>query len=131
MSFEGFAATYRYNLGLTNGLGDEARMIYATAGAFPLQEAPFSHNDKWLFGGQIGFDWAFKNHDSLKFAVAYYDYKNIRARPNTSASGTCDLNTLANDASMPEFIQGGNTLAGICLEGTQFAPGNQFGMLGL
>ena len=131
LSFEGFAATYRYNLGLTNGLGDDARMIYATAGAFPLQEAPFSHNDKWLFGGQLGVNWGFKNHDSLKFAVAYYDYKNIAADPNKIDPSTCDLNSRANTASMPEFVQGGNSLAAICLEGSQGTPGSTPGMLGL
>ncbi len=131
LSFEGFAATYRYNLGRTNSLGDDSRSLYATAGAFPLQEAPFSSNDKWLFGGQVGVNWGFRNKDNLKFAVAYYDYSNVRARPNTSASGTCDLNTRKNDASMPQFVQGGNTLAGICLEGNQFNPGTEFGMLGL
>lgn len=131
LSFEGFSATYRYNLGRNNSLGDDSRMLYATAGAFPLQEAPFSRNDKWLFGGQVGLNWGFRNKDNLQFAVAYYDYRNIRARPNTSASGTCDLNTRTNDASMPRFMQGGNTLAGICLEGNQFNPGTEFGMLGL
>lgn len=131
LSFEGFSATVRHNLGVSNGLGEDARMIYATAGAFPLQEAPFSHNDKWLFGGQVGLDWGFKNHDSLKFAVAYYDYKNVTARPNTSTTGTCDLNSRENDASMPEFMQGGNSLAAICLEGDQFNPGSTPGMLGL
>jgi hypothetical protein len=131
LSFEGFAATYRYNLGKNTSLGDDSRKLYATAGAFPLQEAPFSDDDKWLFGGQVGMDWGFENKDNIKFAVAYYDYRNIRAKPNTSPSGTCDLNTRANNASMPQFMQGGNTLAGICLEGDQFNPGTEFGMLGL
>ncbi|MGD7037021.1 putative porin [Methylotuvimicrobium buryatense] len=134
LSFEGFAATYRYNLGLSNGLGDGARVLYATGGAFPLQEAPFSHNDKWLFGGQVGLDWGFKNKDNLRMALAYYDFKNITARPNTStASGTCDVNSRENTASMPEFMQGGNTLATICRDGAFNDPlPSEFpGMVGL
>lgn len=131
LSFEGFSATVRHNLGVSNGLGDDARMIYATAGAFPLQEAPFSHNDKWLFGGQVGLDWGFKNHDSLKFAVAYFDYKNVSAVPNSSVDGTCDLNTRKNTASMPEFMQWGNSLATICREGSQGNKEDTPGMLGL
>lgn len=131
LSFEGFASTYRYNLGLSNGLGDDSRMIYATAGAFPLQEALFSHNDKWLFGGQLGMNWGFKNHDTLQFAVAYYDYKNITARPNSTNPNTCDLNTRENTASMPEFMQGGNSLATICYEGTRDSPTQNPQMLGL
>lgn len=133
LSFEGFAATYRYNLGEQKSIGDGARLVYATAGAFPLQEAPFSSNDKWLFGGQVGLDWGFKNNDNLRVGVAYYDYTNITAKPNTTFSGTCDLNTRENTASMPEFLQGGNTLASICRDGAfNDAILSQFpGMVGL
>ena len=131
LSFEGFYATGRYNLGNTNNLGDGARVLYATAGGFPLQEAPFSNNDKWLLGGQIGLDWGFENKDNLKVGVAYYDYQKIRADQNSTPSGTCDLNTRENDASMPEFMQYGNTLATICREGSPSNPGAFPGMLGL
>ncbi|NOU15698.1 MAG: hypothetical protein HOO92_17345 [Methylococcaceae bacterium] len=133
LSFEGFAASYRYNLGDKNLLGDGARLLYATAGAFPIQEAPFSSNDKWLFGGQVGMDWGFKNNDSLRAAVAYYDYTNITAKPNKTFSGTCDLNSRTNSASMPDFLQGGNTLATICRDGAfNDVVASQFpGMVGL
>lgn len=118
LSFEGFVGTYRHNLGAQHITGYGARMLYATLGAFPLQEAPFSDNDKWLFGGQLGMDWGFRNNDMLKMGVAYYDYSNISAKPNKTASGTCDLNSRENSASRPEFMQGGNTLAMICREGS-------------
>ncbi|MCX7099386.1 MAG: putative porin [Methylococcales bacterium] len=122
LSFEGFSSTFRYNLGDKQTIGDGAQLIYATAGAFPIQEAPFSSNDKWLFGGQIGMDWGFKNNDKLKFGIAYFDYTDITAKPNTSFSGTCDLNTRENNASTPEFLQGGNTLASICRDGSYNDP---------
>lgn len=130
LSFEGFAATGRYKLGSNNYVGG-APVVFATAGAFPLQNALFSNNDQWMYGGQIGMDWKFENEDNLKMGVAYYDYKDTRAIPNTTPSGTCDLNTRDNDASMPGFMQYGNTLATICREGIPSNPSNFPGMLGL
>lgn len=134
LSFEGFAATVRHRLSDAGGLhdsNDNAPMVYATAGAFPLQEFELSNNDKWLFGGQLGVDWGFANQDSVNLGVAYYDYSNIEAVPNRSVTGTCDLNNDDNDASMPEFMQGGNTLATVCREGTAQSPGLSAGMVGL
>jgi Putative porin len=134
LSFEGFAATVRHRLGGSDNLyelNDDSSSVFATLGAFPLQESQFSHKDKWLLGGQVGLDWGFTNQDKLRLGVAYYDYQNIEANPNKSLSGTCDLNTRDNTASRPEFVQGGNTVAGICLEGTQTSPGSQFAMFGL
>jgi hypothetical protein len=134
LSFEGFAATVRHRLGEAGGLhdgNDNDPMVYATAGVFPLQEFALSNNDKWLFGGQVGVDWGFANQDSVKLGLAYYDYSNIEAVPNTSVTGTCDLNNDDNDASVPEFMQGGNTLATVCREGTAQAPGLSAGKVGL
>lgn len=115
LSFEGVAATYRHNLqagGLSNA-GDQPRSLFFTGGAFPLQESARS-SDKWLFGGQAGVDWGFDNQDNLKVGVAYYDFVNVQAKPNTVGLQTCDLNSHANNASRPQFSQGGNTLTNIC-----------------
>lgn len=117
LSFEGAAATFRHNLlgdGLSNA-GDQPRSLFFTAGAFPLQESARS-SDKWLFGGQAGVDWGFDNQDNLKLGVAYYDFVNVQAKPNTVDPFTCNLNNHANNASRPQFTQGGNTLANICRE---------------
>jgi len=134
LSFEGFAGTVRHRLNASSGLDQisgKGPILFATAGVFPLQEFEFSHDDKWLFGGQLGVDWGFANQDSVKFGVAYYDYVNTQAVPNTTSTGTCDLNTDDNDASVPEFMQDGNTLATICREGTQSDPLNAAGQVGL
>lgn len=133
LSFEGFAATVRHRLGGSESLmelNDQTDSLFLTAGAFPLQESALS-SDKWLFGGQAGLELGFDNQDNLKMALAYYDYVNVEAKQNASTSGTCDLNTPANTASRPEFMQGGNTVARICYEGTQTAPGIDAGMVGL
>lgn len=103
LSFEGFAATVRHRLAGSDGLfekTDQSDSLFATVGAFPLQESAQS-SDKWLFGGQTGLELGFDNQDSLKMAMAYYDYVNVEANQNTSTSGTCDLNTRANTASRP------------------------------
>lgn len=121
LSFEGFAGTIRQRLGGSDSLlenTDHSDSVFLTAGAFPLQETAFS-NDKWLFGGQAGLELGFDNQDSLKVSGAYFDYVNVEANQNTSATFTCDNNTAANNASMPSFLQGGNTYATICAEGNR------------
>jgi len=134
LSFEGFSGTLSHQLGESDSLMGTNRLnrsVFATAGAFPLQESGLSHDDKWLFGGQVGVDWGFANQDNLKVGLGYFDYVNIEAKPNTSASGTCDTNTPANNASRPEFMQGGNTVAVICNEGTSQSPTTLPAMYGL
>ncbi|MBS3964644.1 MAG: putative porin [Methylomonas sp.] len=123
LSFEGVSATYHHNLqsgGLANA-GEPRRSLFVTGGAFPLQEVERASSDKWMFGGQTGLDWTFNNQDNFRFAVAYYDYVNVQAKPNTLAGGgglgTCDTNSFAQTNSRPQFTQGGNTLAAICQEG--------------
>ncbi len=139
LSFEGFAATYRYSLDSMSpqetrhhddhqGAQVNRHSVFATVGAFPLEEFDVSSNDKWLFGGQVGVDWGFQNQDALKAAIAYYDYQNIEARVNTTDTHECFRNTVDNNASMPRYMQGGNTVAGIC---TEDATGQTFGMYGL
>lgn len=134
LGFEGVAGKFRYNLagsGSLDDISDDSRTLFVTAGAFPLQESELSNNDQWLFGGQVGVDWIFDNQDNLKVGVAYYDYYNIEARPNTQIPDTCDLNRPVNDASIPEFIQKGNSLAQICREGSATNPGDFPGKVGL
>lgn len=117
LSFEGVAGTYRYNLTDQDGLAsasDQARSVFFTAGAFPLQENLSS--DKWLFGGQAGIDWGFQNQDNAKVSVGYFDYVGVQAKQNqlNQQNNACSLNSQANNDSTPQFMQGGNTLAGIC-----------------
>ena len=115
LSFEGLAATTRYSLGnLLNQQtkDDGSRNVYATVGGFPLQESAYSSGNKWLFGGQVGLDWGFKNSNALKSAVAYYDYRNMQATPNSN--GNCATNSANTNLSVPQFLQWGNTLSSVC-----------------
>jgi len=63
--------------------------------------------------------------------LAYFDYVNVEAVPNTGSVPTCDTNNRDSEASVPEFMQGGNTLAAICQEGTQSDPRASVGLAGL
>ncbi len=54
LAFDGVALNYKYAL-YTSDLVQ--RTVFATAGAFPLQEVELSAHDKWLLGGQVGLDW--------------------------------------------------------------------------
>ncbi len=118
LNFEGFAATARH------ALGSNAKSVFATIGAFPLQEAALSSHDKWLFGTQVGMDLGFANHDQFKMGVAFYDYENIKARPNTNSGSSfvCSTNSVDNNLSVPQFTQFGNTFELVCYDEDKVTP---------
>ena len=99
-------ARYNVNMGMT-----KPNTLYLTGGVYPLQsELQFSSRNKWLMGAQTGMDLLFKDDSRLKFGLAYYDYRNIQAQPNTP-------NQLGNAGDQgdrsytaPQFMQKGNTL---------------------
>ncbi|NOU23610.1 MAG: hypothetical protein HOO93_17820 [Methyloglobulus sp.] len=131
LSFEGFAMTARYSLGSSKSVldkHDDTRKVYATAGAFPLQETQLSSSGKWLVGGQVGLEWGFENQDALKVGVAYYDYMNIQAKPFTNGDRTCGFSSPQNRFSVPQFVQFGNTMAGICQDTATGGQSNLFGL---
>ena len=77
---------------------------YITLGAFPIQEIDRSTRDKWLYATQLGFDMAFQSDSRLRFAIAYYDYRNISGQFNPT------VNSRTLDYTAPQFLQKGNTL---------------------
>ncbi|HEB55623.1 MAG TPA: hypothetical protein ENI98_04810 [Gammaproteobacteria bacterium] len=108
LNFEGLASKFRFSLHGDDNLFDQderLRSLFLTLGAFPLQQTS-RYTDKWLFGAQFGTDLKFEDQSRFRFAVAYYDYKNIQAVPN-------DLGSIESDWSAPRFMQKGNTLARI------------------
>ncbi|MFI3156927.1 MAG: putative porin [Methylococcaceae bacterium] len=130
LSFEGFAATVRHSLSGSDslqGANDDKHSVFATVGAFPLQESALSSKDKWLFGSQVGLDWGFANQDAFKMAVAYFDYENIEAKPNQNTPATCNTNSPGNNLSVPQFMQFGNTVAIVCYDNNNVFPG-QYGL---
>ena len=78
---------------------------FLTAGAFPLQEDAFSSScDKWLYAGQVGFEYKPRFDVATKLGFAYYDYDNIVGEVNDP------LRPGEKDCSAPLFFQKGNTL---------------------
>jgi hypothetical protein len=99
---------------------------FLVAGAFPIYNTDLnaginldtdgtgmpvksSSQDKWLFGGQAGFETKLRSESSFRFAVAFYDFTNVQGQLSsqclvTSASDICDTDLLR-----PSFAQKGNT----------------------
>jgi hypothetical protein len=98
--FDGVVANYRWNF---NRSFAQPSNFYATLGAFPLQEIELSSHDKWLFGGQVGFDWRTDGGHRFRLGAAYYDYQNIVGQENAPDSTLLDY-------TAPPFVQKGNTL---------------------
>lgn len=79
---------------------------FTTLGAFPIEEVQSSEvnkaKDKWLYSFQSGIKWQAANKSTVKFAVAFHDYKNVEGRLNSV--GLTD-----NSATAPGFRQRGNS----------------------
>ena len=145
LSFEGIYTTARHNLSSSDGIAeksDSSRSVFMTVGAFPLQDSlnnrataggafsqsQSSHN-KWMFGGQTGLEWGFDNQDVFSMAAAYYDYQNVKASINNNIYtniSSCANNTANNNQSVPQFMQGGNSVTAICTDAS-----NNPGLVGL
>ena len=133
LSFEGFASTFRYNLAGSDSLydqEDQSASMYMTLGAFPLEEFELSTKDKWMLGGQVGTDWEFNSQDKLAVGVAFYKYLNTEASPRTGV-GTqlnCTSPDLDSDASLPEYLQKGNSMTPICYSDNNGVTPQKFGI---
>jgi len=123
LGFDGVAAQVKYEAA-------PGFVPFAVAGAFPLYNTLFNFpdrgrpdqgealagtnlpsTDRYLFGGQIGFDWKMNEDVRLKVGAAYYDFHNVEGRLSSlcapdSAAGfdVCDT-----DGTRPSFAQFGNT----------------------
>ena len=100
LNFEGLTTNYRLAL-----QRDQLfyRYVYLTLGAFPIEEFELNSDDKWLLGGQLGFEWKTDGGSRIRLAGAYYDYENIVGRRNV-------LDSTLLDYTAPKFLQRGNAL---------------------
>lgn len=86
-------------------------------GAYPLQEEEW-YNDKWLFGGQLGFEYNPRRDLSFGLAAAYYHYENIEGEVNSTEYPEL------NNWTSPLYQQKGNTLINIASDSSgEFTPG--------
>jgi len=93
---------------------------FAAGGAFPIfntsldfataEPVKFASEDKYLFGGQVGFNWVMSPQVDITFAAAIFDFRNVQGR----LSSPCNLSDPAvtacdTDDLRPSFAQKGNT----------------------
>ena len=102
LNFEGLTLNF-----LSDTVGGNSWSLFATAGAYALQEFEFKTKDKWLYGGQIGIEHRPFNGFKYKLAVAYYDFSNVQGEPIEKWE---ELSKHDWNWSAPGFLQGGNTL---------------------
>jgi hypothetical protein len=116
-NFEGAA------ISLNHDVGPRGLQFFGTGGAFPVDYSNSNFptdagvkedlHTKWLYGAQVGASYQpGPSSWSVKGAVAYYAYENIKGQP----SAPCALYAASNntqcstDWSAPSFMQKGNTL---------------------
>jgi hypothetical protein len=78
--------------------------MFLTAGAFPLEEIESSSHDKWLYAGQMGVNYSYRDKLTATLSAAYYFFENITGKATT-------LNDFkgSTDWTRPKFMQKGNT----------------------
>ena len=116
LGFDGAALTTKANI-------TENFALFGTGGAFVVyntdfnfssnQPAKFASYDKYMFGGQGGFEWKIGDDLKWKTAVALYSFYNIEGKlsdPYTPLTVNDASNT---DNSRPSFAQKGNTYMAI------------------
>ena len=92
---------------------------WITAGLFPvfntdfnfssIQPAKYESTDKYLYGGQVGFDLKPTKDTAAKFAVAYYHFDGVEGRLSTPYTPLTAQDAGDTDNTRPSFAQKGNT----------------------
>jgi len=101
--FNGFTVQYAWNNLRVDGEPPRARGLFATVGAYPVQDIELSGDDKWLVATQLGYEFDPLPEVRLSLAAGYYDYLNMEGELNAPDSGLLDY-------TAPEFLQKGNTV---------------------
>jgi Putative porin len=144
LGFDGFAVQAKYEV--TKDITP-----FAVAGAFPIYNTDLNaginladpstgqptklSNDKWLFGGQVGFADRFAPESSFRLAVAYYDFEGVQGQVSTPCSVLSSSDVCDTDLLRPAFAQYGNTYMPlrniIANAANNFGQINQFQYFGL
>jgi hypothetical protein len=90
------------NVGSNSGILDSNTGVAGTA-------VKLASHDKWLFGGQAGFEARFQPESAFRFAVAYYDFDNVQGLVSAPCSVTSTADVCSTDLTRPAFAQKGNT----------------------
>ncbi|HKY18436.1 MAG TPA: putative porin [Rhizomicrobium sp.] len=116
INFDGVAARLRGEV--LPGLS-----LFATGGAFPIENTAFNFpdntvakgrsRDKWLYAGQLGMDWQTSRNLNFKLAAAYYHFTNMEGVLSSACVANVSADPCDSDNSRPGFMQQGNTLFAI------------------
>jgi hypothetical protein len=121
LQFEGGAVTLTQGFGRRPDAYKPDNAVFVTGGVFPLNEVSFSTEDRYMYGVQGGARWKFRQNIKANIGLAYFDYQNVTGRLNPVRStgvlctggATCFFEDQIYNYSIPDFMQGGNTLMNI------------------
>ncbi len=113
IGFDGFAVKGKFEV-------TDTIKSFVTVGAFPVFNSAFNlsstqngeqvqSDNKWLYGAQVGIDWKIKDDLTAKFAVAYYEFKNIEGQLSDPYTPLSAQDAGSTDWTRPTFAQRGNT----------------------
>jgi hypothetical protein len=115
LNFDGLAANLQ-----TPPLGQGNVSFFGNLAVVPLEytsdnspsnsQVKTENENKWLSGAQAGVNWRFNDNNSLRAALAYYDYKNISGQVSSPCLLYAGAPGCDTDWSRPAFMQKGNTL---------------------
>ncbi|MFU2325889.1 putative porin [Pseudomonas sp. NFX98] len=113
LNFDGIAAMFDHKLNRDWGM-------FGTVGAFPIEYTNDTSSsngfdkeesdNKWLFGAQIGANWAINSSNRLKGALAYYRFDDIEGQRSSPCEPWAGAPGCDSDGSRSAFMQKGNTV---------------------
>ncbi|PQP04073.1 hypothetical protein C5612_12670 [Pseudomonas frederiksbergensis] len=113
LNFDGVAAIFDHKLNRDWGL-------FGTVGAFPVEytnDTSTSNgfdkeesDNKWLYGAQIGANWAINSNNRLKGALAYYRFDDIEGQRSSPCEPWAGAPGCDSDGSRSAFMQKGNSV---------------------
>ena len=113
LNFDGVAANFNHKLNQDWG-------VFGTVGAFPVEytnDTSTSNgsdkeesDNKWLYGAQLGANWAINDSNRIKGAMAYYRFDDIEGQRSSPCQPWAGDPGCDNDGSRVAFMQKGNTV---------------------
>jgi hypothetical protein len=112
VGIDGIAVTGKYRLGenFTPFLTASAAPVFNTDLNFSSnQPSKFKSTDKWMFAGQVGFDWEITKKIDLKVGAGYYFFKDVEGELSDPYTPLTAQDAGSTDGRRPSFAQRGNT----------------------
>lgn len=113
LNFDGVAAIFDHKLNRDWG-------VFGTVGAFPVDytnDTSTSNgfdkeesDNKWLYGAQLGAQWAINSNNRLKGALAYYRFDDIQGQRSSPCAPWAGAPGCDTDGTRAAFMQKGNSV---------------------